>query len=233
MGAPAKKATGRTTPKGTQPAGLTAFDRLKSRKGITRRLPVYLDSEITDEFEAAKGEFDDLNSNEILKRRTSEERQGEIVARYQAASAAMEDNTLTLVLKRPLIHVQEDEDGDEVVVPTAAPDGTTRTLKGRQAYEWIVSAHPPTDEQLEEWKAENSDREGAPTAQPPYDPNTFAPALVSACMVEPDLTAEQVMELMDEWTITEAMTLFHTAMEICNGTQIASLGKGSGGMSGF
>jgi hypothetical protein len=221
----AKKAGGRVTPKGGHPSNRAkpaTFDRLKSKKGIVRRLPVYLDSEITAEFEEAKADFDQYHENDILRARTADDVVQAAVDRYQAAAEAMVDNTVTLVLRRP-----------EIV------DDEGHMLKGRLAYDWISEQNPPSEKQMAEWDKENRDEEGnlKPEAQrspePPYNPDTFAPALIAACLAEPVLTPEQVDELISEWSYLEAMTLFEVAMEVSNGSQIASLGNGSGGIPNF
>jgi hypothetical protein len=230
----AKKTTGRTTPRGTRPpvseakgprSGST-LDRLKSKKGLVRRLPVYLDSEVTAEFEDAKAAFD-LLSNEMVRARTSDDEATAIVDRYKAAAEAMAENTVTMVIRRPIIRLVGEGEDERCLDHDEEPDeddGPVRTLKGRLAYEWLMEAHPPTDEQ----KAEELERSGS---EAPYNADTFAPALIAACVEDPAMSPADADEMLAEWTFTEAMTVFTTCMEVCTGTQIASLGKGYGGMT--
>ena len=91
-----------------------------------------------------------------------------------------------------------DEDGEQVEV----------TLKyraiGAKAYDKLVSKHPP--------KAEDR-LEGAS-----FDINTFAPALIAACSVEPEMTEEDAKEIWDspEWSRGDLMVLFRNAVDLNN-----------------
>lgn len=207
---PAKKAGGRTTPAGTRPPAKQAdpLTRLKNRKGITRKLPIYLDSEVQEEFEAAKAAWDDLVSNDIVRQRTPEDERERIAARLKTAAEAMAENTIYLHLRRPEVEMVHD-------------DGTKQTLRGRAAYEHLLKVHPPTDEDTALIKQLHGDE-----AEAPYGALTFMPALISACCEDPVMTPADVDDLTSEWTQTETLTVFGTCMEICNGSQIATLGKG-------
>ncbi len=181
------------------------LDRLKSKKGLVRRIPVYLDSEAILAYEEAQAEVDDLTEDDS--------RRPEAVGRLAEAKAALGESTVTLVLRRPEV-TYDDE------------DGVTRTLRGRQAYEWLMENHPPTDEQNAQSQAEHS-------VNAPYDADTFAPALIAACCDDPKMTPEEADELISEWTLPEVMVVFSAAMEICNTSQVGPLGKGSGRTQGY
>jgi hypothetical protein len=75
---------------------------------------------------------------------------------------------------------------------------------GTRDYDKLLSKHPPKPEQ----KVEGAS----------YDINSFGPALIAATMIEPELTKDQAQELWDseEWSRGEIMTLFRTAVEVCN-----------------
>lgn len=177
----------------------TPLDRLRSKKGLVRRIPVYLDSEVLRDYEEAQADVDMAEE---------EEQRSAALERLASAQAALEAVTVTMVLRRPEV-VYEDE------------YGVSRTLRGRQAYEWLMQNHPPTDEQ-------NLESQEAHKVNAPYNADTFAPALISACCEDPKMTPEEVDELISEWTLPEVMVVFSAAMEICNTSQVGPLGKGSG-----
>lgn len=177
------------------------LDRLRTKKGLVRKIPVYLDSDILQEYEDAQAEAEDGAEDDRVKERLA------------AAQAALDSTTVTMVLRRPEV-VYEDE------------YGVTRTLRGRQAYEWLMENHPPTD-------AQNAESQEIHKVNAPYNADTFAPALISACCEDPVMTPEEVDELISEWTLPEVMVVFSAAMEICNSSQVGPLGKGYGRTQGY
>lgn len=86
--------------------------------------------------------------------------------------------------------------GDEAVV-------TVKAI-GSRAYDDMLSAHPPTREQRKDGGTYNID--------------TFAPQLLSECLVSPELTLEQATELWGspEWSRGELLDLFFAAVEVNN-----------------
>ncbi len=86
--------------------------------------------------------------------------------------------------------------------------GEELTLKfqsiGAVAYDKLVSKHPPKAEQR---------MEGAS-----FNMETFAPALISACSVEPDISPEDALEIWqsDDWSRGDLMVLFSNAVELNN-----------------
>lgn len=74
---------------------------------------------------------------------------------------------------------------------------------GAKDYDNLVSSHPPTMEQKAEGQYYNGD--------------TFAPALVAACLAEPVLSEAQVKDIWtsSSWNRAEVMTLFTTALGVC------------------
>jgi hypothetical protein len=112
--------------------------------------------------------------------------------------------TKDVVLKVP------DEDGEiiELVV----------TLKaiGSKAYDDMVAKHPPTAEQ----KKENGQ----------YNPDTFGPALISACSFDPHMTPNEAAEIWtsEDWSRGEIMELFVGCVEVCSkGLDVPFTGVGS------
>ena len=98
----------------------------------------------------------------------------------------------------------------EVVLKVPDDGGTiieyvvTLRAIGSKAYDVLVGMHPPTGEQK---------KEGAS-----YNPDTFGPALIAACAVEPRITPNEAKELWesDEWSRGEVMELFVAAVEVCS-----------------
>jgi hypothetical protein len=75
---------------------------------------------------------------------------------------------------------------------------------GMRAYDRLVSKHPPKPDQR---------AEGAS-----FDIDTFAPALISACSVEPEISPAQAKEIWDsdDWSRGDVMVLFRQAVELNN-----------------
>lgn len=63
----------------------------------------------------------------------------------------------------------------------------------RKQYRILVDEHPPRDGKTEDWNAD-----------------TFPPALIAACAVDPQFTVEQATEVMDEWETDDASRIFLT-----------------------
>ena len=75
---------------------------------------------------------------------------------------------------------------------------------GMRAYDRLVSKHPPKPDQR---------AEGAS-----FDIDTFAPALISACSVEPEMSVSDAKKIWDsdEWSRGDVMVLFRQAVELNN-----------------
>jgi|SRR5262245_887928 len=75
---------------------------------------------------------------------------------------------------------------------------------GMRAYDKLVGKHPPKPEQ----RAEGST----------FDIDTFAPALIAACSVEPEITITEAKQIWDseDWSRGDVMVLFRQAVELNN-----------------
>lgn len=75
---------------------------------------------------------------------------------------------------------------------------------GAQAYDKLVSKHPPKAEQRVEGASFNID--------------TFAPALIAACSVDPEMSPEDAKEIWEseDWSRGDLMVLFRNAVDINN-----------------
>lgn len=86
---------------------------------------------------------------------------------------------------------------------------------GGPDWDKIVHKHPPTSEQRADGAA--------------YNPNTFGPALLSACCVEPVLDMNEWTELWNsnEWSKGELSELFWVAVNLCQrGLDVNPIGRG-------
>lgn len=66
---------------------------------------------------------------------------------------------------------------------------------GRKAYDALIAQHPGE-------------------AGETYNPDTFAPALIAACCIEPDLSDEDARFLFDEWSAGEVAEVFAAAVAV-------------------
>ena len=75
---------------------------------------------------------------------------------------------------------------------------------GMREYDKLVSKHPPKPDQR---------AEGAS-----FDIDSFAPALIAACAVEPEITVPQAKQIWDsnDWSRGDVMVLFRQAVELNN-----------------
>jgi hypothetical protein len=93
---------------------------------------------------------------------------------------------------------------------------------GTKAYGDMKKAHPPTDENRREMAAEGGDPDSVQ-----FNTSTFPAALISASLVEPQLSPEDVKTLMDEEYLNEGevMELFNAAMMVNIQRRIGELGN--------
>jgi hypothetical protein len=75
---------------------------------------------------------------------------------------------------------------------------------GMREYDKLVGKHPPKPDQR---------ADGAS-----FDIDTFAPALIAACAVEPEISTAQAKEIWDsnDWSRGDVMVLFRQAVELNN-----------------
>lgn len=84
---------------------------------------------------------------------------------------------------------------------------------GRLAFDDLISHHPPTPEQKEKNFG--------------WNPDTFGPAVISASLVDPKLSVDEVNTLLASpgWNNAESLELHNTAIEVNNSRRTADLGK--------
>lgn len=55
-----------------------------------------------------------------------------------------------------------------------------------------------------------------------FNGETFAPALIAASLVDPVLTEDQVLELVEQWSTSEIVQLFAAALEVNTASSIVA-----------
>ena len=119
----------------------------------------------------------------------------------EGADAQRKKATLDMLRKKR--HVEK-----TITLGVSTDDGTVEEVEltfrsiGSAAYDRLVSKFPPTREQ----KAEGLN----------YNMDKFAPALISACAADPEMSEDEAKEIWesDAWNRGELMTLFMTAVEV-------------------
>lgn len=176
------------------------WDHLKSaKKPLEIRVPVYLDGDPIDRLEKIRDDVERAKTREMALKDTP------------AHGDALYDLTR---LEAEVCAVEE-----AVRESTAWFVIRKPTPQGRKRYEALVEAHPPTGEQVQEANDQGQER-------PPYNAETFAPALLSMSCAEPLLTVEEASDLFDDWSVTECSELFVACLRVNTGRRTVDLGKG-------
>lgn len=158
--------------------------------------------------------FDHLKAKAPLERTVSVVLSDEAVRAWEVASSAYEGARLA---GRVTAELEATRDEARAAVEAATVTLRFRSI-GRRRYDSLVEDHPVSDE-----GRQRAQDQGAPA--PPYDVETFAPALIAASCVDPVLTVEQVGEIWDEWNTAELMELWAAALEVCTQRRVVDLGK--------
>jgi hypothetical protein len=77
-------------------------------------------------------------------------------------------------------------------------------------YAALKAEHPPTEDD----NARAAELSGDPKAKAKWHTDTFGPALVAACLTEPELTLEQAAEIKAEWNDAEWSGLLFAAIQV-------------------
>jgi hypothetical protein len=210
------------------------FDHLQSKKKpITHRVPVHPDSELVDAYNQAAQAFESMR----LTAEADLERARTRVLRD--ANAEKDEVARQEEIRQQYLAARKAFEDDTLYI-------IVRSC-GRKRYDRIVAEHPPTDEDDAQFK----ELYGT-DAKCPYHFDTFAPALVAACAIEPEMTYEQAMSLFEgeyerepdgtlklgpdnepveispPWNTQEVSTLFGECLAVCNLSHIGTVGKGYG-----
>lgn len=182
------------------------FDHLAKKKPLERRVTVAMDDEVVREYDEACAALE----------------RAELIARTKT-----EDETRRAELDGAVDAARERRDAARAAIDAETVTITFRSV-GRKRYERLVDEHPPTDEQIEEYRKAVDDPEG----QPAYDGEAFPIALISASALAPRMTREQVAVLYHGgWNCGGCGTLLPQTTEECpldhdgpaTGTKLADL----------
>ena len=111
----------------------------------------------------------------------------------------------------------------------AVDESYAHRLQGlpKVTFEELVRQHAPSDKQKKEWT------EAGMRGEPAFDTDTFPPALVAACSIDPPLTEENTKEMWlaedSVWPAAVLKALFNVAHRLSTSDGIVNLGKDSAG----
>ena len=176
---------------------LTFADIKKRKKPSVKRVPIAMDSEEADEFNRLRVRVEDAKQQAQLRSRDKEAQ-----VEYESLKAELEEF--------------EEKIEDDIVV------FTFRSI-GRNKFDEVLEACPPTDAQVRKAKKEGDD-------VPNWNEDTFPPALMSEAIVEPELSEEDIFEIWEspDWSHAEVASLFLAALEVNQSRSVVELGKESG-----
>jgi hypothetical protein len=176
------------------------FDHLISKKkAVTKTVAIALDPELAEELEEAR-RARDLAQSRANARKDDSELQAQLWEAEERYAQA-----------------EERMGGDDAVAHF-----TFRSI-GRAAFDALVDAHPPTPAQRAKAKSFGVNGEMQ------WNMDTFPPALVAACLVEPKLSAEEMLAIWrdDSWNQVELNDLFLAAVNVNGTRRTVDVGKGS------
>jgi hypothetical protein len=178
------------------------YDHLKSRKKPVQKFVwIALDPELADEEADQKQLVDRLRIRHIA-------RPDDTSVTKELADAEQKLEGLTATLRKP--------------------DNSTKFVFrsiGRRRYDDLIGEHQPTEEQIAELKRDE------PDATLEFNPATFPPAIVAACIVEPALTKSEINDMWDSeaWNAVELSSLFEACLLANNTRRLLDLGNASRG----
>ena len=79
---------------------------------------------------------------------------------------------------------------------------------GREAFDELVDACPPTDEDIKTGKESGE-------ATPSWGPTKFVPGLLALTSFNPELTFDDAVEIYNDWGRGDVEVLFNTALQAC------------------
>lgn len=88
------------------------------------------------------------------------------------------------------------------------------TIDGEK-YSWVLQAVSPSV--MDQLQADNPPNKEQKARGASFDINKFAPALIAACSAEPEITAEDMQEIIESgnWSTGEVNFLFDACTELC------------------
>lgn len=195
------------------------FDHLR-KKPIEQRVTVYLDDDPIDALEDARAELAaaQVAADAIYDRRLALAR----AANPPASELLTIESGLDRDRQAATADARAAVDAAEQAVRASAQTFVFRS-PGRKAFEDLVAAHPPTDDDHDDARKTT----GRPESLARWHSDTFTPALLAATCVDPKLTDDEAHAIYDEWTDAEVGGLIAAALTVCQGTRQVDLGKAS------
>jgi hypothetical protein len=205
------------------------FDH-QQKKPLERRVRVYLDDEPIETLEDARAALTEAETDaeQVYQRRLtlaksasptppelltiddglSRERDQALEPLRKAiadAEAAVLEASRVFVLRSPRI----ERDG--------------KVLKGHRAFEELIAEHPPQDSDHDDSRRMT----GRPEALARWHTDSFTPALLAACCVDPVLTVDEATTVYEDWTDGELGELVAAAFAVSQGARQVDVGKAS------
>lgn len=108
---------------------------------------------------------------------------------------------------------------EEVRARLLADPSTVQVVVRSAAEKWdaLLAAHPATAAQKKQAAEAGRD-------EPVYDPDSFAPALVAACAIGPEMSEAQAKELLDAWSEGDSADLVNACAQLTRGSNLVDLG---------
>lgn len=133
------------------------------------------------------------------------------VAAYQAAEQRLRVVKISGT-PEDVAAAQKAADDAEQAVRAATITFRLRALprKGEGSFTALRAEHTPTEED----DKEQQEYTGDPKAKAMWHAETFGPALVAACLVEPRVTLEEATEMATEWNDAEWNGLYLAAVSV-------------------
>lgn len=173
---------------------MTKFaDLEKLRKPATLTVTLQLDGEVQEQIDR-------------LRRRISATKQA--VATGQTPDVPEMPGSASLADPAPITELEALEAELQALLASAEETQFTFVFRAQPyaVVERIKNAHPPTDEQA----AENM----------VFNPDGVGPALLAACLEEPEIDVEEAQRLWNEWPNGMVNTLYRAAWDVCHSAPV-------------
>lgn len=200
------------------------FDHLMSKKKpLSTKVPIVLDNEVAEELTEARAKAEQAE------------------ARWRVTTA--EKSTATDETKADAEAAHNKAQAELEAAEDAAREATVEFRLqsiGDAAYRALQKLHEPEPEQTAEAKAalaaqlvgmdEDERQRQVDAFALDTNPDTFPPALVAACSIDPVITEEQAQAMWadERFNVAELTALYMGAVHVNQNRAVTRLGKGSG-----
>jgi hypothetical protein len=195
------------------------FDHLR-KKPLEQRVTIVLDDDVIEALNDARADLADAEqaADATYERKLTLARS----ANPPASELLTIEGRLDADREKALVEPRAAVDAAEAAVREASQEFVFRS-PGRKAFEDLIAEHAPTDEDHDDMRRMT----GRPEALARWHSDTFMPALVAACAVDPKISPEQAEAMYADWTDAEIGELFGAAIAVCQGARQVDLGKAS------